>query len=272
MRGLAKAQIQAAIKQGISELKAAGTTHVADVTATWQSLELLQNSGLKGVVYLEIRGLNRKKALQRLEDAKSVIKSFLCKNHSSSIQVGLSLHAPYSCHPELLEKGTVWCKNENLPLCIHVSESPAETRLIQRGRVRAFGKIGEMAKLIGILSLFLPKWRPISYLDSLGVLEARPLLVHCIHLTDAEIRRVADTGCTVVHCPRSNERLSCGRMPLEKFYSAEVPVCLGTDSRASSPSLDVHDEVEFAKRLHKGFVNSDKIGEMIHNGFAGIYG
>lgn len=268
MKCLTRAQIQVAIQEGISELKASGTTHVGDVSATWQSLALLHTSGLQGVVYLEIRGLHRTQALKKLEQAKSVIDRFRRKNHFSSIRVGLSLHSPYSCHSELLKKGAAWCRNENVPLCMHVSESPVETKLIQRGRVLAVtGKIGEMLKLTSILSLFLPKWRPISYLDSLGILEAHPLLVHCIHLKKAEIRRVADTGCAVVHCPRSNKSLSCGRMPLERFHSAGVPVYLGTDSRASSPSLDVHDEVEFAERLHRDFVDPDKIQQMIHNCF-----
>jgi cytosine/adenosine deaminase-related metal-dependent hydrolase len=200
-----------------------------------------------------------------LEQAKDVINHFRRKNPSSSIQAGLSLHAPYTCHPELLKKGAAWCKDENLPLCIHVSESPAETMLIQRARVQAFtGQRAGTAKLAKLLTPFLPRWRPIAYLDFLGVLAARPILVHCIHLTNAEIRLIAASGSMVVHCPRSNERLSCGRMPLERFLSAAIPVYIGTDSRASSPSLDIHEEAEFAKRIHRGVVDSDKIEAMVH--------
>jgi cytosine/adenosine deaminase-related metal-dependent hydrolase len=268
IRELTKTQIQAAVEQGLGELRGCGTTHIIDVSASWQSLEILQNSGLKGVVCLEVRGLQRNPSLQRLEQAKDVINHFRRKNPSSSIQAGLSLHAPYTCHPELLKKGAAWCKDENLPLCIHVSESPVETLLIQRARVQAFtGQTAGIAKLASLLAPFLPKWRPVAYLDSLGVLTARPILVHCIHLTNAEIRLIAASSCPVVHCPRSNERLSCGRMPLERFHSAGIQVYLGTDSRASSPSLDIREEAEFAKRIHSGVVDADKIEAMIHAPF-----
>ena len=148
MKSLTEAQIQAGVVHGVEELKACGTTHIVDVSASWQSLELLQDSGLAGAVCLEVRGLNRKQALQELEKAKSVIYKFRRKNQSSSIRAGLSLHAPYTCHPELLNKGAAWCKREKLPLCIHVSESPSETRLIQRARVLALtGRVGEIARL-----------------------------------------------------------------------------------------------------------------------------
>jgi cytosine/adenosine deaminase-related metal-dependent hydrolase len=265
MKSMTTARIQDGVVLGARELKACGTTHIVDVSASWQSLELLQDSGLAGAVCLEVRGLNRKQALQKLEKAKSVILNFRHHNQSAPIQAGLSLHAPYTCHPELLKKGADWCRRENIPLCIHVSESPAETRLIQRAVVLArTGRVGEIARLAAILRPFIPKWHSVSYLHSLGVLEARPILAHCIHLTDAEIRLIADSGCSVVHCPRSNERLACGRMPLERFLAAGIPVFLGTDSRASSPDLDIHREAGYAKRIHSGLVNPDKIDKMLH--------
>ena len=48
-------------------------------------------------------------------------------------------------------------------------------------------------------------------------------------------------------------------MPLEKFQAAGVPVLLGTDSLASSPSLDIRDEVAAAKEIHRGFVAPERI-------------
>ena len=135
-RQLTKTQIYAAIQQGITELKAAGTTHVGDITATWLSVEPLVESGLKGIVYLEVRGLNRTQALDELEAAKKYIDRMRREHGSSSMQVGLSLHSPYTCHPDLLEKGAAFCASENIPLCIHVAESPDESRLIRWARIR----------------------------------------------------------------------------------------------------------------------------------------
>jgi aminodeoxyfutalosine deaminase len=267
-RELSKTQIYTAIQQGIKELKTAGTTHVGDISATWLSVEPLVESGLKGIVYLEVRGLNRKQALEKLEAAKKYIDQMRRERGSSPMQVGLSLHSPYTCHPDLLKKGAALCASENIPLCIHVAESPDESRLIRWALMKAAAKnSGVIPKLAGILKPFQPQFSPVFYLDSLGVLKSNPLLVHCIHLKNVDIRRIVDAGCSVVHCPRSNERLSCGRMPLERFLSARTSVYLGTDSRASSPSLDVREEVDFASKLHGRWVDSDKIEKMIHAPF-----
>jgi cytosine/adenosine deaminase-related metal-dependent hydrolase len=262
------ARIQAGIECGIDELKACGTTHVADVTVTWQSVEPLLESGLQGVVYLEILGQRRRRALTRLEEAKAAIRKAWAHPNHGPMQVGLALHAPYSCHPDLLRAGAKWCRITGVPLCIHVAESPTETELLLRGEAPSARRSTRFsARLLGLWPSSVPRLRPVTFLSSLGVLAARPLLVHAVHVTDEEIRMIHDLGCAVVHCPRSNEQLSCGRMPLERYLDASVTVYLGTDSRASTPSLDVHAEVEFAQRLHGGKVAVERIAELMHQTF-----
>ena len=82
---------------------------------------------------------------------------------------------------------------------------------------------------------------------------------------DNDIKLIKESGSAVVHCPRSNLRLRCGRMPLEKFLEQDVPVLMGTDSLASSPSLNVFDEVEVAVGLHHGRVDPKDIKELLAN-------
>jgi cytosine/adenosine deaminase-related metal-dependent hydrolase len=261
-------QVRASIDNGIRALKVCGTTHVGDITSTWESVGSLLGSGLQGIVYLEVRGLRRRRALKRLAEAREAIKKARKDPKYGLMQVGLSLHAPYSCHPELLQAGATWCRNEGVPLCMHVAELPDETGFIRRGRGLAVNRfIGFLEKHWGLWSRFMPVQRAIPYIASLGVLGARPLIVHAIHLTDREIQMIADAGCAVVHCPRSNVRLSCGRMPLERFLSAGVPVYLGTDSLASSPSLDVRAEARFAQSLHSAAVDPEKVSQLVHRSF-----
>ena len=56
-------------------------------------------------------------------------------------------------------------------------------------------------------------------------------------------------------------------MPLERYLAAGVPVYLGTDSRASSPSLDVRAEAKLAQQLHSGLVNPLEVMELTHQPF-----
>lgn len=257
--------VRAAVERGIEQLRACGTTHVGDVTATWQSVEPLLDSGLQGVVYLEVAGLQRERALARLEQAQARIAQARARPGYGAMQAGLSLHAPYSCHPDLLRAGAAWCRAEGVPLCVHVAESPAEVELLLHGKTATIPwPVRLLAKALRMWPSSAPGQRPVAYLASLGVLDARPLLVHAVQVTDEEIDRIAAAGCAVAHCPRSNARLSCGRMPLERYLAAGVPVYLGTDSLASSPSLDVREEAAFALRLHAGRVAPEQIARCMH--------
>lgn len=267
LRKWSKARVQASIEHGIAELQACGTTHLGDITRTGLSVEPLLASSLHGVVYLEVMGHNKDKAFKRLEQAKIEIRKTRQYPGYGTMQVGLSLHAPYSCHPDLLRAGAKWCIAEGVPLCIHVAESPAETKFLLSGKLPLVkGPVASLVKKL--LSLpASPGLRPIRYLARLGVLAARPLLVHAVHVTKDDINLIAKAGCAVVHCPRSNDLLSCGRMPLEDYLAIGVPVYLGTDSRASSPDLNVHAEAEFAQRLHESLVESKEIAQLIHQPF-----
>ncbi|MCF7785810.1 MAG: amidohydrolase family protein [Prosthecobacter sp.] len=264
LRGRKPDDYRAAVALGINALRACGISHVHDITNSWVSVEPLLHSGLQGCVYFEVMGQKRERALARMKEAMRRIVELRRSHADAPMRVGLSLHSPWSCHPDLLGEGAAWCRENKVPLCIHVAESPAETELLLTGRVR---ELGWMKTQIGRSLRMLPKsgpgLRPVPYLEALGVLDARPLLVHAVQVDDQEIETLARTRCAVVHCPRSNALLSCGRMRLEAFLNAGIPVYLGTDSRVSSPDLDVRAEAAEAKKLHAGKVDAGRIDAML---------
>ena len=90
----------------------------------------------------------------------------------------------------------------------------------------------------------------ISYLEGLGVLKARPTLIHMVNVTPDDIRTVAQAGCPVVTCPRSNGNLHCGTFPWQAYAAAGVEIALGTDSVASGETLNIHDEIRAAWAIH----------------------
>jgi 5-methylthioadenosine/S-adenosylhomocysteine deaminase len=91
-----------------------------------------------------------------------------------------------------------------------------------------------------------PHCSPIEYLERLGVLSARPLLAHCVLVSDDDIRRIASNGSSVAHCPKSNSKFGHGWAPLEKFMEAGVAIGLGSDSVASNNVCDLLEESRFA--------------------------
>jgi cytosine/adenosine deaminase-related metal-dependent hydrolase len=254
------AQTRAAVEAGIQALLAAGTTHVGDISATGISVEPLLDSGLAGVVYLEVLGLEPAAWQPRLDWAMNLLQQHR-PHERHGMRLGLSAHAPYSTHPDLFRLVADYCRREDVPLCIHLAESPAELELLLNGS----GPFLELNARLGAPPPPVPGLRPVHYLESLGVLAARPLLVHMIQVTDEELDLVARYGATIAHCPRSNQLLQCGRMPLEKMLARHIPVAFGTDSLASSPSLNVGEEALTALSIHEGKVLAEQIEGMLRN-------
>ncbi|NWF71028.1 MAG: amidohydrolase family protein [Chloroflexi bacterium] len=248
--GRLEALERAAIETGIQTLIDSGHTHIGDITLGGYSVEPLLASGLAGVVYVEAIGSGTPDAQTHFEHARAIIERWR-PYERNGMRVGLTIHTPYSVSPRLWQLSLEYARKEALELCIHVAESPAEYAFLRYNS-------GPMTD---------PPWRsardwspplksPVAYLEDLGALELKPLLVHAVQVDDEDIARIKKYGCAVAHCPRSNRLLRCGRMPLEKFLAAGVQVYLGTDSLGSSPSIDVRDEIAAAVQTHAGIVDA----------------
>lgn len=266
MRGLAwrlpfrtRKKVWKAIEQGVGELLACGTTHIGDISSTGLSMDVLKSSGLSGTVWYEVMGITQARSQRALHRAITWIDHWRRVSDSSTIRPGLSLHSPYSCGEALLREGAAWCARERVPLTIHAAESFAEVRLLRFGD----GPFATWLTRPAIAYWGVPRLSPVRWLAALGVLETRPLLVHAVHIDDDDIHLTSDAGASVVHCPRSNARLSNGTMPLRSLLDEGVEVYLGTDSRASAPSLDIREEAQFACQLHAGRVASHEIHELL---------
>jgi cytosine/adenosine deaminase-related metal-dependent hydrolase len=235
-----------AARAGLRELRTAGVTTFGDIVTDEATMRfLLDQQGLRGVAYWEVFAPDPADADAAFDDAVAKLRAFRALERPDGLRVGLSPHAPHSVSAPLLTRLARLAEANDLPLQIHVAESPAETRLHERGD-------GPLRELLGPL---LASWRPsgrspVGYLDELGVLDARPTLVHGVEVDDRDVGRIQRAGATVVHCPRSNEALGCGRFPWETYARHGVTVAIGTDSRGSSPSLDVQEEVMAARRAH----------------------
>ncbi len=62
-----------------------------------------------------------------------------------------------------------------------------------------------------------------------GLLGPRSLLGHCIHMTDREWRRFAESGTVAVFCPTSNLFLGSGLFDWARARAEGVPVAVATD-------------------------------------------
>lgn len=235
-----------AARRGVAELRAAGVHLVGDVVADEAVMRwLLAHPDLGGVAYWEVIGPDAADAERIFDETLAKLRAFRALERPGGVRVGVSPHAPHTVSAPLLQKLAQLAAAHRLPLQIHAAESPAEAELHRSGR----------GPLMELMAPLLGGFRPsggsvVGYLEALGVLAARPTLVHMVQVDEADVRAVQRAGCVVVHCPRSNAALNCGRFPWELYMKHGASVALGTDSRGSSPDLGLRAEAEAARRLH----------------------
>ncbi len=80
---------------------------------------------------------------------------------------------------------------------------------------------------------------PVQVLADVGLLHDRTVLAHAVHVTDADIERIAAVGAHVTHNPASNAKLASGLAPVRKMLDSGVNVALGTDGASSANDLDL---------------------------------
>ncbi len=255
-----KAIYERSAREGIQQLIDAGTTMVGEISSAGISIAPLLESGLQGVAYVEVAGANPAQTEERAAWAINIIEAWRPRERNG-MRIGLGIHAPFSTHPDLWKRLVEYARKEALPVSIHVAESPAEHEYLTQG-TGAFAD--GFYEDLDLPPIPVPGKTPVAYLEDLGALELKPMLAHAVQVSDDDIRRIKASGARVVHCPRSNLRLRCGRMPLEKYLARGVPVYLGTDSLSSSPSLDVFDELEVATALHHGKVQPEMLERLVH--------
>jgi cytosine/adenosine deaminase-related metal-dependent hydrolase len=136
----------------------------------------------------------------------------------------------------------------NLPITsVHLGESQEEIEMLASGT----GPWPGLLKLVGVWrdDWAVPGCGPVEYLDKLGALDARTLVVHGVQFDDRSLERLAGIGSTVVTCPRSNQWVGVGVPPIDRFYRAGVPVAVGTDSLASVEDLNLFSEMKAMRWL-----------------------
>jgi cytosine/adenosine deaminase-related metal-dependent hydrolase len=71
--------------------------------------------------------------------------------------------------------------------------------------------------------------RVVTRLAEAGILFNKTLAIHCVHISDSEIRQLHDAAANVVHCPRSNLSNAVGIAPVGKMFRHGVRIGFGSD-------------------------------------------
>jgi cytosine/adenosine deaminase-related metal-dependent hydrolase len=231
-----------AMAAAVAEARRAGTSLVGDISNTLASIHALAASPIGGCLFYEILGFNSEDPAGRVADKAEEVRAAA----RGRVRTSVVPHAPYSVSPSMLDAIAALAAREGWRISVHVGESPEELEFLQTGR-------GAWRELLESFGVWTDAWTPpgtgpVAYLDSHRLLSPRTLVVHAVQLTDEELRRVRETGATIVTCPRSNRWVGVGDPPIARFYASGARVAVGTDSLASCADLNLFSELA---RMHQ---------------------
>lgn len=146
-------------------------------------------------------------------------------------------HAPYSTTPEILRTCANLAREFDVPLHIHISETAFEVETMRN----------EQSMPV------------VPYVKKQGVLEAKVIAAHCVHIDFGEMKTLKHVNAGIAHNPSSNLKLASGFAPVQKMLEIGLNVGIGTDGPASNNDLDMFEEMRLASFVAKASSNDPTV-------------
>lgn len=214
-----------------AEMVRGGVTTFADMYYFEEDIaKATAQAGLRGICGQTVLKFPTPDA-QSYEESLAYARDYIqrWKNHSLIIPA-VAPHAPYTCTDEILRACAQLAIELDVPLHIHLSETAQEVENMRR----------EQGMPV------------IPYVKKLGLLEAKVIAAHCVHVDEGEMRTFMHYNTGVAHNPSSNLKLASGIAPVKKMLELGLNVGIGTDGPASNNDLDMFEEMRLASFLAKG--------------------
>jgi 5-methylthioadenosine/S-adenosylhomocysteine deaminase len=172
------------------------------------------------------------------EDSIAYAREFIKKWKGHPLIVpAIAPHAPYSTTPEILRTCSNIAQEFDVPLHIHISETAFEVENMRN----------EQGMPV------------VPYIKKQGVLEAKVIAAHCVHIDVGEIKTLQHVNAGISHNPSSNLKLASGFAPVQKMLENGVNVGIGTDGPASNNDLDMFEEIRLASFVAKASSNDPTV-------------
>ena len=140
--------------------------------------------------------------------------------------------APHSIRavplPEM-ERITNWARERNLKVHMHAAEQRVELEqcMAEHGMT------------------------PVQLLAEHGLLDEHTTLIHAVHISEDEVRSLAQSGATVCACPTTERNLGDGIVRARDMAEQNIPFACGTDSQTQINLLEDARELEYHLRLQQ---------------------
>ena len=231
---LTAGDIQAGNALALLEMIASGTTSYSDMyfeprTAVENALA----AGIKANLCRPVQCFDAGEAYAQNRRAQESLQFFRdCHGLGEGrIRVDFSIHAEYTCFPQIVEGYSADCKALGGRMHLHLSETEKE----QRECLEKYGKT------------------PAQWFRDLGTFDSPAYAAHCVAVTEGDLEILLEKGVSVVHNPTSNMKLGSGFAPVQRMLDLGLNVALGTDGAASNNNLNLMEELHLAAVIHNGY-------------------
>lgn len=215
--------------------------HHTEAKLGWAE-HLSRTQSPKVIAFPEIIGLEE----ERFESNYRWARATTNNNASPFLlhSIGISPHAPYSVLFPRLSNLLTEVPSQAV-VAMHLAESTDELQWLEQGT-------GAFREAFQRLQIPLPDQRP-QVADCIEFLMRahRGLLVHGNYLNSQQVASLSDSPTvSVVYCPRTHAHFGHSEYPLAQLLKSGIRVVLGTDSRASSPDLNIWSDVVHLRTKH----------------------
>ena len=164
-----------------------------------------------------------------LDHTQAVVRRYHDPQPGSMLRIAVAPCSPFSATERLMRDSASLARAMGVRLHTHIAETLDEQRFCEE----RFGV------------------RPLELLDEWGWLGPEVWLAHCVHLSDQDIKRMAESGTGVAWCPTSNLRLGSGIARARALLDEAATVGLGVDGSASNDAGNMLAEVRQAMLLSR---------------------
>ena len=218
---------------GITEMIKSGTTCFADMYMHMEEVaKAVLQSGIRANISKGplVSGFRGKEGISVDIDGCSQYYKNWNNSANGRIKVYIEIHSVYLYGEETLREAASLAKQLGTGIHIHVLETIKE----KETSLEKYGMSVAQACL------------------EFGIFDVPTIAAHCVHLTDNDIKILADRKVNAVHNPTSNLKLGSGISRVPEMLDSGINVCLGTDGAASNNNLNMFEEMNLSALIHKG--------------------
>ncbi len=217
---------------GCAEMIRGGTTCFADMYYYEETVaEAAAEAGIRAICGQTVLKFPSPDA-ESYEDALDYARSYMEKWRDHPLVIpAIAPHAPYTTTDEILKACTELAMEFDVPLLTHIAETMDEVE----------------------------NWREtydmpvVPWVKKLGLLDAKVVAAHCVHIDDGEIHTLQHAGTGISHNPSSNLKLASGFAPVTEMLETGLNVGVATDGPSSNNDLDMWEEMRLASFIAKAY-------------------